>query len=416
MLLIIYGRIDNMAVFREFNPIGHDRAAEDKRRHKELVEDSIKKNLVDILSEESIIGQTKNKKIKIPIKGLKEYQFVYGKNVPGIGSGDGTEKRGDVIGTEKEGKGSGSGGAGNEEGDDVYETEITIEDIMEYVFQDLNLPNLTKKRFSEILSEGSKKKCGYQKNGIPPRLAKKKTVVEKLKRKQGMKRALKEGRKEDEMNEEILGQFELDKEDLVGRFPFKEDDLRYYRVKPTKKREYNAVIMCIMDTSASMDQNEKYLARSFFFMLYQFVKMKYSNVEVVFIAHSTTGKVVTEDEFFHKVESGGTYISSGYTKALEIIDEKYNPAIWNIYAFHVSDGDNWSEDNDRAVKSANILCDACNLFGYAEIMAYGYTSAIKKRYASEVKKNNFVSVAMKKKEDMWDALKEMLTVDIKNDV
>ncbi|MBC2580370.1 sporulation protein YhbH [Clostridium sp. DJ247] len=407
-----------MAVFREFNPIGHDRAAEDRRRHKELVEDSIKKNLVDILSEESIVGQTKNKKIKIPIRGLKEYQFVYGKNSSGVGSGDGTEKRGDVIGTEKEGNANGAGnkGAGNDEGEDIYETEITIEDIMEYIFQDLNLPNLTKKKFSEILSDGSKKKCGYQKSGIPPRLAKKRTVIEKMKRKQGMKKAIKEEDSRKGINEDILNQFEVENNELIGRFPFKEDDLRYYRVKPVKKREYNAVVLCIMDTSASMDQNKKYLARSFFFMLYQFVKMKYSSVEVVFIAHSTAAKIVTEQEFFHKVESGGTYISSGYSKALDIIKERYNPATWNIYAFHVSDGDNWSEDNDRAVKAANSLCDACNLFGYAEIMAYGYTSAIKKRYANEVKRSNFVSVAMKKKEDMWDALKDMLTVDIKNDI
>ncbi len=404
-----------MAIFREFNPIGHDRAAEDKRRNRELVEDSIKKNLVDILSEESIIGQTKNKKIKIPIRGLKEYKFIYGKNVPGVGSGDGTEKRGDIVGREKDAKGNGSKGAGDAEGEDIYETEITIEEIMEYIFEDLNLPNLNKKKFSEIISEGSRKKCGYQKSGIPPRLAKKKTVVEKLKRKQGMKRALKENSEDDEINEDVKRQFNIEDNELIGRFPFKEDDLRYYRVKPTKKREYNAVVICIMDTSASMDQNKKYLARSFFFMLYQFINMKYSNVEVIFIAHSTSAKIVTEGEFFHKVESGGTYISSGYNKALEIIREKYNPNIWNIYAFHVSDGDNWSEDNDRAVKAADQLCDECNLFGYAEIMAYGYISAIKKRYSSEIKKNNFVSVAMKKKEDMWDALREMLSVDIKND-
>ncbi len=393
-----------MGIFREFNPIGHDRAAEDKRRHRELVEDSIKKNLVDILSEESIIGETKNKKIKIPIKGLKEYQFIYGKNVPGVGSGDGSEKRGEVIGKEKIGKGNGTKGAGNDEGEDIYETEITIEEIMEYIFQDLKLPNLNKKKVSEIISEGSRKKCGYQKSGIPPRLAKKRTVVEKLKRKQGMKRALSENSKKDEINEELSKEFKVENDELVGRFPFKENDLRYYKVKPTKKKEYNAVVMCIMDTSASMDQNKKYLARSFFFMLYQFVKMKYSNVEVVFIAHSTSAKVVTEEEFFHKVESGGTYISSGYNKALDIILEKYNPDIWNIYSFHVSDGDNWSEDNDRAVKAVDELCDVCNLFGYAEIMAYGYTSAIKKRYSVEINRKNFVSVAMKKKEDMWDAI------------
>ncbi|WP_123053609.1 sporulation protein YhbH [Clostridium sp. JN-1] len=406
-----------MAVFREFSPIDHDRAVEDRRRNRELVDDSIKKNLVDILSEESIVGQTnKNKKIKIPIKGLKEYRFMYGRNVPEVGSGNGSEKRGDVIGISRDGNKKGKSGAGNEEGEDIYETEVTIEDIIEYIFDDLNLPNLNKKKFSEIVFESSKKKCGYQKKGIPPRLAKKRTVVEKLKRKQGMKRALLQNQNSDKINDEVKDRYRLEDGKLIGRFPFKDDDLRYYRVKPVKKKEYNAVVICIMDTSASMDPNKKYLARSFYFMLYHFVKMKYSNVEIVFIAHSTVAKVVTENEFFHKVESGGTYISSGYNKALEIIDEKYNPGIWNIYAFHVSDGDNWSEDNNRAVKSANKLCDVCNLFGYAEIMSYGYISAIKKRYLSEVQRKNFVPVSIKKKEDMWNALKKMLTVDTKNDI
>lgn len=387
-----------MAIFREFNPIPHDRTAEDRRRHQKLVEDSIKKNLVDILSEESLIGQNSQKKIKIPIKGIKEYQFVYGKNTSGVGSGDGSEKRGDVIGSEKEGnaKGKGNKGAGNDEGEDIFETEITLEDIFQYIFDDLELPNLKKKKISEILMEGSKKKSGYQRNGIPPRLAKKKTVVEKLKRKQGMKRALRENNENPE----------------IERFPFKKDDIRYYRVKPRMKKEYNAVVICIMDTSASMDQTKKYLARSFFFMLYSFIKMKYEKAQVEFIAHSTVGKIVTEDEFFHKVESGGTYVSSGYQKALELIREKYNPAQYNIYAFHASDGDNWSEDNERAVKSVNELCDVCNLFGYTEIMTYGYSSTIKKKYSQEIKRDNFAMVSMQKKEDLWNAIRDMLKAEM----
>jgi len=284
---IISGRIDIMAIFREFNPIEHDRTVEDRRRHRQLVEESIKKNLSDILSEESIIGQSKDKKIKIPIRGIKEYQFIYGKNVPGAGSGDGSEKRGDKIGNDGE-QSKGNKGAGSDEGEDIYETEITIEEVIKYLFEDLKLPYLDRKKLSEIVSDNSKKKSGYQKKGIPPRFAKKRTVIEKIKRKQSMKRVIAEVKPGTE----------------IGRFPFKEDDLRYFKIKKTKKKDFNAVVICIMDTSGSMDQTKKYLARSFFFLLYQFVKMKYMNVEVVFIAHSTIGKVVNEKEFFHKVESG----------------------------------------------------------------------------------------------------------------
>ncbi|SNX52697.1 sporulation protein YhbH [Thermoanaerobacterium sp. RBIITD] len=388
-----------MAIFREFNPIEHDRAVEDRRRHRQLVEESIKKNLVDIISEESIIGQSKDKKIKIPIRGLKEYQFIYGRNIPSIGSGDGTEKRGDKIGSVGEnGQGKGNLGAGNEEGEDIYETDVTIEDLIYFLFEDLNLPYLDRKKFSEILSENSNKRSGYQRNGIPPRLAKKRTVLEKLKRKQSMKRALKEA----------------DLDEKIQRFPFKNDDLRFYRIKESKRRESNAVVICIMDTSASMDQTKKYLARSFFFLLYQFLRMRYLNVEIVFVAHSTVAKEVDENEFFHKVESGGTYISSGYNKALEIIEQRYSPKFWNIYAFHLSDGDNWNEDDVKAIEMAKKLCEVCNLFGYGEIMPRFYSSTIKKKYLEQIKYRNFVIATIERKEDLWPSLKSMLQKDLKD--
>ena len=40
------------------------------------------------------------------------------------------------------------------------------------------------------------------------------------------------------------------------------------------------------------------------------------------------------------VESGGTMISSAYRLAAEIIERDYPSAMWNIYPFHFSDGDN----------------------------------------------------------------------------
>ncbi len=387
-----------MAIFKQFEQVDHDRSAEDRRRHRQLVERSIKDNLSDILSEESIIGETKNRKIKIPIRGMKEYQFIYGKNVPGVGSGSGSEKRGDKIGKSGEkGQGQGGAGAGNDEGEDVYETEITIEDALSYFMEDIELPDLDKKKLSDVLSDNSIKRSGYQRHGIKPRLSKKKTAIEKLKREQGTKRALREQNIEDE----------------IERFPFKEDDLRYFKIKQTQKHEYNAVIFCIMDTSGSMDSTKKFLARSFFFVLSRFIRMKYTNVEVVFVSHTTTAREVNEREFFYKAESGGTYISSGYKKTLEIIWERYNPAYWNIYAFHVSDGDNWVEDNERAVKAADELCDVCNLFGYAEIMPVYYSLSIKGKLTKEVKSKNFVSATINKKQDLWDALKGMLKKEVK---
>lgn len=405
-----------MAIFRENSSGGRDRSAEDRRRHRELVEESIKKNLGNIIAEESIIGKSRDKKIKIPIRGIKEFQFVYGRNKPGIGSGDGSEKRGDKFTGEAQ-SGSGKGRAGNQEGEEIYETEITIEEVIRYLFDDLNLPDIDKKQLSQ-LEEKSYRKLGYQQRGIPPRLAKKRSTVEKIKRKQATKRTL------NELNQEKTQKYDEDSDEnseihvssiqinglQKNRFPFIEDDLRYYRIKEDNKKDYNAVVLCIMDVSGSMDQTKKYLARSFYFLLYQFLQLKYSNVEVVFIAHTTTAKEVNEKEFFHRGESGGTYISSGYEKALEIISERYSPSNWNIYAFHCSDGDNWSEDNKKAVDSAKKLCEVCNLFGYGEIVPgyYSMGSTIKAELQSKIDSKNFAAININKKEDVLPALKKLL--------
>ena len=95
-------------------------------------------------------------------------------------------------------------------------------------------------------------------------------------------------------------------------------------------------------------------------------------MEIVFIAHDAQANEVTEEEFFSKGESGGTLISSAYEKALDIIAARYHPSLWNIYAFHCSDGDNFESDNPAALRRAGELCEACNLFGYGEIKPQGH--------------------------------------------
>ncbi|MEA4924502.1 MAG: sporulation protein YhbH [Syntrophomonadaceae bacterium] len=388
-----------MTIFRDYDSGGRDRSTEDRRRHRQLVEDSIKKNIGNIIAEESIIGKSKDKVIKVPIKGLKEYQFIYGQNQPGVVPGTGEEKRGDRFKEAAGADGQGIGdGAGSAEGDDVYETEITLEDLVRYLFEDLELPYMERKKFSYIETEKSNKRWGIQRKGIPPRLSKKRTMQEKIKRQKSVQRSYQE----------------MGLEPDLERFPFREEDLRYHRIKEEMRPQSNAVVICMMDNSGSMYLNKKYLARSFFFLLYQFVKYRYVNVELVFINHTTTAKEVNEDEFFHRGESGGTFISSAYEKALEIIRERYDPEIWNIYAFHCSDGDNWKEDVPKAIAKAQELCEQCNLFGYGEISlivgTYYTSSSMINEFNARVEADNFIAVSIDSKEDIWPAFKQLLTI------
>jgi sporulation protein YhbH len=402
MLQTTFGRIDSMAIFRDSldNNIQHDRSITDRRRHRQLVEKSIKENLSEILSEESIIAESKNKKFKIPIRGIKEYQFIYGRNNKGVAIGSGNEKRGDKLSDGKRtGSKRGGNSAGTSRGDDIYETEITLEELMEYITDDLELPNLDKKKYSEILTESTGRKRGYQRYGIRPRLAKKKTVITKISRKQGQIRAMKEAG--------------LDPE--IERFPFKEEDLRYYKVRKKPRKDSNALMIFIMDVSGSMDSTKKYLARSLFFILSRFIRKKYNNVAFEFISHTTIAKVVNEYEFFHKSESGGTYISSGLNAALDLIEEKYPKEMWNIYTIYGSDGDNWSEDNERAIIALKKLCKISNMFGYAELLPSTYSTTMYYRFTNEIKDKNFISILVKEKKDLWEGIKTMLSKELKEE-
>ena len=49
-----------MAIFSEYDPCGRERSSEDRRRHKELVDESIKRNIGNLNSVESINGPLGN--------------------------------------------------------------------------------------------------------------------------------------------------------------------------------------------------------------------------------------------------------------------------------------------------------------------------------------------------------------------
>lgn len=372
-----------------------DRSAGDRRRHKQKIEKAIREGIHDIVAEESIIGQNGKKKIKIPVKGIKEYRFVYGKNESTeVGSGgDNDLKKGQKIAQSQKGKNKKPGGKpGNEAGEEFYEVEVTLEELSNYLFKDLELPDLEKKQMQEILSEKFKRK-GHRNQGIRPRLSKKETAKRRIKRKKAAERAGTYNPEEDES------------------FSFRQDDLRYKHIQVTKKYATNAVIFFIMDISGSMSTAKKYLARSFFFLLYHFLRSKYEKTEIVFVAHDTAVYETDEDKFFNRGSSGGTLVSPALEYTLEAIEKRYNPQSWNVYAFHCSDGDNWPSDMDKAVNASKKLKDKCQLYGYCEVepaeesLKWLNETALAKEY-SPLEDDKFKIAIIKQRTDVWPAFKK----------
>jgi sporulation protein YhbH len=359
----------------------HRKGFQDQQRHQEKVREAIKKNLADLVTEESIVMHDGRQIVKVPIRSLDEYRFRYNYNKGQHGGqGDGNSSVGDVLGRDGNGQqaqGPGKGeGAGDQPGVDYYEAEVSMEEIQDLLFKDLELPNLERKTQDEITTTDIRFN-DIRKKGLQGNIDKKRTLMEAIKR------------------NALAG--------LPGLNNITPEDLRYKTWEEIQTPHSQAVVLAMMDTSGSMGQFEKYIARSFFFWMTRFLRTRYENVDIQYIAHHTEAKVVTEHEFFTKGESGGTICSSAYALALDMIEKKYPPDRYNIYPFHFSDGDNLSSDNEKCIKLIRSMMEISNIFGYGEVNQYNRSSSLMNAFKN-IQDPKFKSVLIKEKSEVYKAL------------
>lgn len=364
------------------------RGLKDAARHREKVRESIRQNIAEIIGEESIITRKEGQIVKVPIRGVKSYQFIYKRESSGgVGVGQGKAGKGDAIGKQPSPDGQ-PGQPGDRPGVDYLETEIEIEQLIEMMLEDLGLPNLKEKAFTETIIPKGWKQESIEKVGILPHLDRKRTLkaavkrtatfVEALMKKTGQPKeacqmALAEAKGDLLTAEEILqkGRPEKPGEPLVRLY---NEDLRYRVLERDIEYESNAVVLAMMDVSGSMTTMKKYMARSFFFWLVEFLKQLYKNVQIRFIAHTTEAKLVDEHEFFHRGESGGTLCHSALDLSVHLVETEYNPSRWNIYPILFSDGEDF--EPMKSVASVQRLMQlGVNLVGYGEIEVDPYSSS-----------------------------------------
>jgi sporulation protein YhbH len=316
--------------------------------------------------------------VRVPIRSLElpRLRYDYGRNKH-VGQGDGGSRPGDRV----PGRGR---GAGSEPGVDYVEAEIALDDLAALVFEDLGLPNLQQKQ-SETLDASALKYNEVARRGQMANLDKRRTVLQNIKRNA-----------------------------LAGRPRFAgvtDEDLRFRIAVPELKRETNAVILAMRDVSGSMGEFEKYVSRSFYFWMLRFLRSKYQRVQVAFITHHTEAREVDEEAFFKLGESGGTKASSAYELALRIVRERYDPAQWNVYPFHFSDGDNWGDtDNRRCVELVAELVGLSSAVGYGEIRQGGSRSTSTLMAAFQpIADPKFIRVEIHDKLDVYPALRRFFS-------
>lgn len=316
------------------------RGTRDWLRHNEKVREAVREKLPDLVAGSDVLTRPDNRTVKVPVRFMEHYRFRLRDADPRSAAGQGKAKPGDVLRPAQPVRpGQGKEGSGEGEGQITFVLEFQIDDILDWLWDELELPHL-KPKSGTTLEEDTLIREGWDRRGARSRLDRRRTMREAIKRRgaQG--------------------------ETAV---PITNDDLRFRQLARRRRPTTNAVVFFLLDVSSSMDDHCRKLAKTFFFWALQGIRRQFTAIETVFIAHTVEAWEFEEDDFFKVHGQGGTKSSSAFAKAAEILTERYDPAQYNCYLFYATDGHNFSEDRNRATAGLAELTPAMNFLGYAEV-------------------------------------------------
>lgn len=330
------------ACFEESNRQWYDlfsRGARDWLRHNEKISKAVRDKLPELMSDADVLGST-DSTVKVPVRFMEHFRFKLRPPEEQSGAGQGKAQPGDKLGKAqpKEGQGQKGDGGSGEGGYDLV-LEFKIDDIVDWLWEELKLPNLQPK--TGVASDDDLVREGWNRRGARSRLDRRRSMRESIKR-----RAV----------------------DVNGP-AFTDDDLRYRQLNVRQQPATKAVVFFAMDVSSSMRDKDRRLAKTFFFWVIQGLQRQYKHIEPVFVAHTVKAWEFDEQEFFQVRGSGGTVASSAFDVVHDIMRDRYDPSQYNVYLFYASDGENFRDDHDKAEASLGEIGRLANYLGYIETPA-----------------------------------------------
>jgi uncharacterized sporulation protein YeaH/YhbH (DUF444 family) len=314
----------------------------DLGRFREIVRGEVRKNLKRFVQQGEMSAREGSRTVRIPMPQIKLPRFTFGEAGGGAGGvGQGEGKPGDEVGNE----------AGEGEGQKELEVEVTLDELAEILGEELSLPRIEPRGRREVRTDLLRYRS-IRRTGPRSLRHFKRTYRHALQR------------------QILSGSYDAARPVVI---PLPEDE-RYRSFEVTPIPESSAAIVYMMDVSGSMGQEQKEIVRHAAFWLDTWIRSQYRNVVVRYLVHDATAREVDRHDFFHLKESGGTKISSAYHLCLEIVERDHPADRWNVYAFHFSDGDNWSGGDTAECLDLleKRLLPAVNLFAYGQVKsAYG---------------------------------------------
>jgi hypothetical protein len=317
------------------------RGARDWLRHNQKVREAVKETLPDLLSGADLMTRPGNRTVAVPVKFLEHARLRLTDPQVQQGAGQGRGEPGDILQPGREDGDQGAQSGGTKDGEIRFMVELKIDEIVDWLWEELKLPELKPKR-AATLDEADYIREGWDKRGARSRLDRRRTLKEAVKR-----RAI----------QEVL---------VEEPIPLVNEDLRFRQLVRRPRPATSAAVIFALDVSGSMDEAQRRLAKQFFFFALQGVRRQYAKVETVFLAHAAQAWEFEESQFFQASSSGGTVTSSVARLALDIMKSRYDPGRYNVYFFYASDGENAAEDRDEARSSLADIARQVNYSGYVE--------------------------------------------------
>lgn len=393
------------------------------RRYKQ----QIKRAVSDAVGQRSVVDVENGESITIPSRDIKEPTFHQGQggHREMVHPGNDQFVPGDRI-KRPEGGGGGGSGSGSAsdsgEGEDDFVFNISKDEYLDLLFEDLALPNLQKNQLDKLV-EWKTYRAGFTAAGVPSNI----DIVRSLQKSLARRMAMGAGKRGELRELEArLAELENDptssaverqqlKEQIeqlrkkLAAIPFIDThDLRFRNFERRPVPTSKAVIFCLMDVSGSMDQATKEMAKRFYILLYLFLTRTYKSIDVVFIRHHTQAKEVDEEEFFYSQETGGTIVSSALHLMLDIIKERYSPEQWNIYAAQASDGDNWADDSPQCkALLADKILPMVRYYAYIEITNRAHQSLWREYEQLYAEYDNFAMQHIRAVDDIYPVFREL---------
>src|SRR5690349_20384638 len=326
------------------------RGARDWLRHNEKVRDAVKDTLPDLLAGSDLMTRPGNRTVAVPVKFLEHSRLRLADAQVQQGAGQGRGEPGDILqpGREEGGEQGQAGGTG--EGEIRFVVELKVDEIVDWLWEELKLPELKPKR-TATMDQAEYIREGWDKRGARSRLDRRRTMKEAVKR-HAIQSNIAAGNGTDTLEAEPIS--------LVN------DDLRFRQLVKRPSPATSAAVIFALDVSGSMDEAQRRLAKQFFFFALQGIRRQYAKVETVFLAHAAQAWEFDESQFFQASSSGGTVTSTVARLALEVMSTRYDPSRYNVYFFYASDGENAAEDRDEARGTLAEIARQVNYTGYCE--------------------------------------------------